>query len=76
MDGERVKERIGRLEALLGEWPKEEETDATFANSIKNELEVQHWLMESSDQYPGEMIDGLKSNLQSLMANYQNAVQS
>ena len=37
---ERVKERIARLETLLGEWPEEEETMAAFANSIKNEFEV------------------------------------
>ena len=47
-----------------------------LANSIKNEFEVQCRLMESSDQYAGERIDGLKFDLQSLMADYQNAVQS
>ena len=32
--------------------------------------------MESSDQYVGERINGLKFDLQSLMVDYQNAVQS
>ena len=40
MVGERVNERIGRLETLLGEWLEEEETVAVFANSIKNEFAV------------------------------------
>ena len=76
MVGERVQERIGRLETLLGERLKEEEAVATFVDSIKNEFEVQCRLVESSDQYVGERIDGLKSDLQSLMDDYQNAVQS
>ena len=49
MVGERVQERIGRLETLLGERPNEEETVATFVDSIKNEFEVQYRLVESSD---------------------------
>ena len=76
MAGERVKERIGQLQTLLGEWSEEEEIVVAFADSIKNEFEVQRRLMESSDQYVGERIDGLKSDLQSLMADYHNAVQS
>ena len=41
MDGEKVKERIAKLETLLGEWPEEEETVAAFVDSIKNDVEVQ-----------------------------------
>ena len=36
IDGERVKERIARLETLLGEWPKKEETMTAFADSFRN----------------------------------------
>ena len=56
--------------------PEGEETLAAFADLIQNEFEVRCRLMESSDQYARERIDGLKSNLQSLMVDYQNAVQS
>ena len=52
--GERVKERIARLETLLGEWPKEEETMTAFADSFRNKFKVQRKLMESSDQYMRE----------------------
>ena len=48
----------------------------TFANSMKNEFEVQRNLMEASDKYAGERIDALKTNLQALTAEYQGAVLS
>lgn len=76
MTGERVKERLARIETLLGDWPEEEETVTAFADSIKNEFEVQRKLMESSDQFAGEQIDGLKADLQALMADYKEAVQN
>ena len=47
-----------------------------FADSMKNEFEVQCNLMEASDKYAGEQIDALKTDLQALMAEYQDAVQS
>ena len=47
---------------------------AAFADLIKNEFEVQLNLMEASDKYVGERIDGLKYDLQALMAEYQDAV--
>ena len=56
MARERVKERIGRLETLLRKWPEKGETVAAFADSMKNEFEVQQRLMESSNQYVGERI--------------------
>ena len=71
MVGERLKERMARLETLLGDWPpEEEETVAAFADLIKNEFEVQRNLMEASDKYAGERIDGLKSDLLPLMVEY------
>ena len=76
MAGERVKEQIARLATLLGEWLEEEEIVAAFADSIKNEFEVQRNLMEASNKYAGERIDGIKSDLQALMAEYQDAVKS
>ena len=75
MARERVKECIDRLESLRG-IAEEEETVVAFSDSIKNEFEVQCKLMKASDQYAGEKIDGLKSDLQSLMVDYQNAVRS
>ena len=47
-----------------------------FADSMKNEFEVQRNLMEACDKYARERIDALKTNLQALMAEYQDAVQS
>ena len=46
-----------------------------IADSMKNEFEVQRNLMEASDKYAGERIDALKTDLQALMAEYQDAVQ-
>ena len=70
MAEERVKERIAQLETLLGNWPEKEETVVVFADSIKNDFEVQCKLMEASDQYAREKIDGLEYDLQALMAEY------
>ena len=41
---------------------------------VGNEFEVQRNLMEASDKYAGERIDALKTDLQTLMAEYQDAV--
>ena len=71
MVGERLKERMARLETLLGDWPEDEDTVTAFADSMKNEFEVQRNLMEASDKYAGEQIDALKTDLQALMAEYQ-----
>ena len=40
MARERLKERMARLETLLGDWPEEEETVTAFADSMKNMFEV------------------------------------
>ena len=72
---ERLKERMARLETLLGDWPEKEETVTAFVDSMKNEFEVQRNLMEASDKYAGERIDSLKTDLRALMAEYQGAVQ-
>ena len=76
MAGERLKERMAQLETLLRDWPGEEETVTAFANSMKNEFEVQRNLMEASDKYAGERIDAFKTDLQALMAECQDVVQS
>ena len=76
MARERLKERMAWLETLLGDWPEEEETMITFADSMKNEFDVQRNPMEANDKYAGERIDALKIDLQALMAKYQDAVQS
>ena len=75
MVGEQLKEWIARLETLLGDWLEEEETVTAFADLMKNEFEVQRNLMEASDKYAEEIIDALKTDLQALMAKYQDAVQ-
>ena len=63
MVGEQLKERMARLETLLGDWLEDEETVTAFADSIKNEFEVQRNLMEASDKYARERIDALKTDL-------------
>ena len=49
---------------------------AAFADLKMNEFEVQRNLIEASDKYAGGKIDGLKSDLLALMAEYKDAVQS
>ena len=43
---------------------------------MKNKFETQRNLMETNDKYAGEQIDTLKTDLQALMVEYQDAVQS
>ena len=54
---------MARLETLLGDWPEDEDIVTAFADSMKNEFEVQRNLMESSDKYARERIDALKTDL-------------
>ena len=75
MVGEKLKERMAWLETLLGDWPEDEDIVTAFADSMKNEFEVQRNLMETCDKYARERIDALKTNLHALMAEYQDAVQ-
>ena len=70
MAGERLKERMAWLETMLGDWLEDEDTVTAFVDSMKNEFEVQHNLMEASDKYAGEQIDALKTDLQTLMDEY------
>ena len=44
---------MARLQTLLGDWPEDEDTVTAFADSMKNEFEVQRNLMEASDKYAG-----------------------
>ena len=45
MDGETLKERTARLEQLLGEWPSEEGTVASWADRMQNDVGVQRHLV-------------------------------
>ena len=63
MAGERLKERMARLETLLGDWPEDEDIVTAFADSMKNKFEVQRNLMEANDKYVGERINALKTDL-------------
>ena len=51
MDGETMKERVAKLEQLLGEWNCEEGTVTAWASEAMNELRVQKDLAEKHAEH-------------------------
>ena len=47
MAGETLKERVSRLEEIVGNWSDEEGTVSTWDAHVSNELDVQRYLAES-----------------------------
>ena len=63
MSEETLKVRTARLEQLLGEWPSKEGTVASWADQIRNEIEVQRRLVEQHDDFVEEKVKGLKTDV-------------
>ena len=64
MAGETLKERTTRLEQMLGDWPSEEGTVVTWADRIRNDIDVQRHLLEQIDELSGEQMRNLKAENQ------------
>ena len=58
MDGETLKERVSRLEEIVGNWSGEEGIVSAWAPHVSNELDVQRDLAESHAKHvEGEFVD-------------------
>ena len=69
-------EMMTRMEEVLGEWPREDDTVASWAEHTVGEIQVQRSLLETHDNFFNEKLAGLKSEMQSLMDDFKGALQS
>ena len=64
--GETMKERVAKLEQLLGEWNCEEGTVTAWALEAMNELRVQKDLAEKHAEYVEAQVVSLKAELHTM----------
>ena len=69
-------EMMTRMEEVLGEWPREDDTVASWAEHTVGEIQVQRSLLETHDNFFDEKLAGLKSEMQSLMDDFKGTLQS
>ena len=48
---EALRERMTQIEEALGEWPREDDTMASWAEHTMGEVQVQRSLLESHDNF-------------------------
>ena len=76
MAGETLKERVSRLEEIVGNWNSEEGTVFTWSAHVANELNVQRDLAESHAKHmEGEFIER-KAKIQSEMEELRRMMES
>ena len=76
MARETLKERTTRLEQILGYWPSEEGTVVTWADRIRNDIDVQRHLLEQNDEFSGEQMRNLKAQIQTWREDMESKMQS
>ena len=76
MAGETLKERTTRLEQILGDWPSEEGTVVTWADRIRNDIDVQRHLLEHNDGFSGEQMRNLMAEIQTWREDMESKMQS
>ena len=75
MDGETLKERIARLEQLLGDWFSEDIATA-WGNYIQNEAEVQHNLAKQHEEFIRGRVTNVHYEILALKENFGSKLQS
>ena len=73
---EALWERIARMEEMLGEWPCENGTVASWEKHIVGEIQVQRSLLEIYDKFFEDKFVGLKVEIQSLIDDFKGFLQS
>ena len=63
MAGETMKERVAKLEQLLGEWNCEDGTVTAWASEAMNELRVQKDLAEKHAEHVEAQVVSLKAEI-------------
>ena len=64
------------MEEMLGEWPHEDDTMASWEEHNMQEIQVQRILLETHDKIFEEKFTGLKIEIQSLMDDFKAVLQS
>ena len=70
MAGETLKERVAKLEQLMGEWNCEESTVTAWAAKAMNELRVQRDLAKKHVDHVEEQVVSLKADLLTMKENF------
>ncbi|XP_019078499.1 uncharacterized protein LOC109123393 [Vitis vinifera] len=73
---EALWERIARMEEMLGEWPCENGTVASWEKHIVGEIQVQRSLLEIYEKFFEDKFVGLKVEIQSLIDDFKGFLQS
>ena len=73
---EALWERIARMEEMLGEWPRENGTVASWEKHIVGEIQVQRSLLEIYEKIFEDKFVGLKVEIQSLIDDFKGFLQS
>lgn len=72
---EALRERIARIEEMLGEWPCEDCTVASWVEHTMGEIQVQRSFLETQDKFFEEKFVGL-IEIQSLIDDFKGTLKS
>ena len=73
---EALRERMTQIKEALGEWPREDGTVASWAEHTRGEVHVQRSMLESYDNFFDEKLAEFKTEMQSLMDEFNDTLQS
>ena len=73
---ETLRERIAKMKEMLGDWPCEDDTEASWVEHTVGEIQVQRSFLETRDKFFKEKFTGLKVEIQSLMNDFEGVLQS
>ena len=76
MDGETLKERVAKLEQLMGEWNCEEGIVTPWASEAMNELRVKRDLAEKHADHVEAQVVSLKAELLTVKENFNLTLQT
>ena len=64
------------MKEMLGDWPCEDDTEASWVEHTVGEIQVQRSFLETHDKFFKEKFTGLKVEIQSLMNDFKGVLQS
>ena len=73
---EALWERMTQIEEVLGEWPREDGTVASWAEHSRGEVQVQRSMLESHDNFFEEKLAKFKTEMQSRIDDFKETLQS
>ncbi|RVW14190.1 hypothetical protein CK203_102219 [Vitis vinifera] len=73
---EALRERMTQIEEVLGEWPRENGTVASWAEHTRGEVQVRRSMLESHDNFFEEKLAEFKAEMQSRIDDFKETLQS